>query len=148
MILYADTSALVKKYVKETGSEQVVTFFERYPIIGTTTLTQAEMAETLSKAARLGWVSENDAAEAWKDFLSHWLSYTRLPVSARIVERAASLAWSYGLRAYDSLHLSSALTWQEVAGEEVIFACFDKNLTQAAQREGLRSWPEDIFIVQ
>ena len=142
MILYADTSALVKKYVRETGSGEVISFFEQYPVIGTATLTQVEMATAMSKAVRQGWVEESKALVAWQDFLSHWLAYMRLPVSAGIVERATALAWRHGLRAYDSVHLASALTWQDAAGEEAVFACFDKNLLQAAQREGLHVWPK------
>jgi predicted nucleic acid-binding protein len=142
MILYADTSALVKKYVNEAGSGDVVSLLKQYPVIGTATLTQVEMAAALSKAVRQGWVDKAETLAAWKDFLSHWLSYMRLPVSAGIVERAAALAWRHGLRAYDSVHLASALTWQDAAGEEAVFACFDKNLLQAAHHEGLRIWPE------
>jgi predicted nucleic acid-binding protein len=143
MILYADTSALVKKYVKEAGSGEVISLFTQHPVIGTATLTQAEMAAALSKAVRQGWVDESDGRIAWKDFLSHWLSYMRLPVSAGIVERAATLAWRQGLRAYDSIHLASSLTWQETAGEAVVFACFDRSLLQAAHHEGLHTWPEN-----
>lgn len=141
MNLYADTSALIKRYVQETGSQQVVEYFDQYPIIGATALTQAEMASAMSKAVRLGLVAEAEISMAWQDFLSHWPSFTRLPVSAGIVERAASIAWRHGLRAYDSLHLASALAWKDVLGDELVFACYDKNLLEAARKEGLQVWP-------
>ena len=79
---------------------------------------------------------------AWQDFVLHWPSYIRLSVSSGVIERASSLAWRHDLRAYDSLHLASALTWQEVTGEEMIFACFDKRLARAAGQENLHTWPE------
>ena len=142
MNLYADTSALIKKYVREAGSDQVLAYFGQYSIIGTAALTQAEMASAMSKAARLGWVEESEISVAWQDFLAHWPAYTRLPVSAGIVERAASLSWRHGLRAYDSVHLASALAWKDVTGDEVNFACYDKNLLNAARQEGLQVWPE------
>jgi predicted nucleic acid-binding protein len=141
MNLYADTSALIKKYVHETGSDQVVEHFNRYPMIGTAALTQAEMASAMSKASRLGWVEEAEIALAWQDFLSHWPTYIRLPVSAGTIERAASLAWRHGLRGYDSVHLACALAWNEVSGGETIFACYDQNLLKAARQEGLQVWP-------
>jgi uncharacterized protein len=143
MNLYADTSALVKKYVMEAGSDQVIAYFDPYSIIGTAALTQAEMAAALAKAVRLGWVNETEILVAWQDFLSHWPAYTRLPVSTGIVERAASLAWRHGLRAYDSVHLACALAWKEMIGDEVVFACFDKNLLKAARQEGLQVWLKD-----
>lgn len=141
MNLYADTSALVKKYVQEAGSEQVIAFFDQHPLIGTAVLTQAEVASTLSKALRSGWVDESAILTAWQDFLTHWPAYIRLPVSAGIVEHAAAIAQQHGLRAYDAIHLASALAWGDVTGDEVIFACYNQNLTKAAGQEGLQVWP-------
>lgn len=144
MILYADTSALVKRYVRETGSDRVLDLFEQYETLGTVALTQVEMASAMAKALRMGWVEENEITAAWRAFLAHWPSYTRLPVNAVLLERAASLAWKHSLRAYDAIHLSAGLIWKEAAAEEVIFACFDKHLLQTAAKEGLRFWPENI----
>ena len=142
MILYADTSALVKKYMLESGSDQVLAFFAGFQVIGTATLTLVEMAAAMAKAVRQGWVDEPAMRLAWQDFLAHWPAYSRLPVSNTTVERAASLAWQHGLRAYDALHLASALVWKEAMGEEAIFACFDKRLNQAGKAAGLHAWPE------
>jgi uncharacterized protein len=144
MNLYADTSALIKKYVRETGSEQVVPYFAQYPVIGTNVVTQVEMAAALSKAVRLGWVGRSEITLAWREFMSHWPAYVRLPASMGILERAASIAWDYSLRAYDSLHLASAQAWRELSGEEVVFACYDQNLIKAARLAGLRVWPESM----
>ena len=143
MNLYADTSALIKKYIQETGSDQVIIHFSQYPIIGTAALTQAEMASAMSKANRLGWVNEPDLLIAWQDFLAQWPAYLRLPVSAGVVDRAASIAWRYGLRAYDAIHLASALAWRDMSGDEVVFACYGRNLLKAARQEGLQVWPEE-----
>jgi predicted nucleic acid-binding protein len=142
MNLYVDTSALIKKYVKEPGSDQVVSFFRQFPIVGTASLTQAEIASAMSKAARLGWVDESEISIAWKDFLTHWSAYSRLPVSSGIIEKAATLCWRHSLRAYDAIHLASALSWNDLSGGEVIFACYDKSLKEAAKREGMQVWPE------
>ncbi len=140
MILYADTSALIKRYIREPGSEQVVETFDRFAMIGTSALTQAEMASAMAKAARLGWVSEPEITLAWQDFLSHWASYARVPASTMVVERAAAIAWRHGLRAYDAIQLASALGWKEMTGDEVLFACYDHNLLKAARQEGLQVW--------
>jgi len=142
MILYTDTSALVKKYVQEAGSDQVLAFFQRFDAIGTASVTQVEMAAALAKAVRQSWVEESFMQLAWQDFLSHWPAYTRVPVTSGIIERASGLALKHGLRAYDAIQLACALTWQEVVGENTIFACFDQRLRQAARQEGLEAWPE------
>jgi uncharacterized protein len=145
MNLYSDTSALIKKYVKEVGSDQVINHFAEFPFIGTSALTLVEMASAMSKAARMRWVSETDIAIAWRDFQSHWPAYTRLPVSNAIMERSADLSWRQSLRAYEAIHLASAVVWKDITGDEVIFACYDRNLSEAARKEGLQIWPESEF---
>ena len=141
MNLYADTSALVKRYIQEIGSKQVAELFYQFPVIGTAALTKAEMASAMSKAVRLGFVNEAKMSIAWQDFLSHWPTYIRLPVSIGTVERAASLIWLHGLRAFDAIHLANALIWKDLLDDEIVFACFDNNLVNAASREGLQIWP-------
>jgi uncharacterized protein len=145
MNLYADTSALIKRYVRESGSDQVIALLDGYSNLGTAALTLVEMASAMSKAGRMGWVDNSSLKVAWKDFQVHWPAYIRLPISSVIIERAAELAWRRGLRAYDAAHLSCALAWKDVTGEEVVFACFDRNLSEAAQKEGLIVWPEGEF---
>ena len=142
MNLYADTSALIKKYIQEAGSEKTNAYFDLFPFIGTAALTHAEVASAMSKAVRLGWVDEASATTAWQVFLTHWQGYIRLPVTSAVIAQAASLSWRRGLRAYDAVHLACALTWKGISGDEVVFACFDQSLLKAADEEGLKVWPE------
>ena len=144
MILYLDTSALVKRYVAEPGSEAVMALLERADMVGTAMLTQVEMASALAKAMRLHWIPPDEAGIAWQDFLEHWLSFIRLPVTTVILERAARLAWQQGLRGYDAVHLATALFWQETLGEAVTLVAFDLRLWQSAQRTGMAVWPDSL----
>ena len=45
------------------------------------------------------------------------------------------------LRGFDSIHLASALVLHDAAPQELLFACFDKTLVQAAVAEGLSPLP-------
>jgi predicted nucleic acid-binding protein len=69
-----------------------------------------------------------------------------LPVTELLVSRAETLAWDYGLRGYDAIQLASALTWQESIGEDVVLACFDSQLWEAASKAGVQAWPEDLSV--
>ena len=60
------------------------------------------------------------------------------------MDRAASLAWEYGLRGYDAVHLATALLWQETIGEPVTLATFDRQLWQAGDQAGLTTWPPEL----
>ena len=141
MKLYADTSALVKLYVQENESQQVIQFFDNFDLLGTSVVTYAEIASALAKALRLGLVQSGEINLAWQEFISHWPAFARLPLSPAVIERAATLVWRYPLRAYDSIHLACALSWSEISSGQVIFACYDKNLLTAARQEGLHVWP-------
>jgi predicted nucleic acid-binding protein len=144
MILYLDTSALVKRYVMEPGSKEVMALIEQADSVGSAVLTQVEMASALAKAVRMNSVEANHGEIAWQDFLSHWQSITRLSVTRGLVERAARLAWQYGLRGYDATHLAAALIWQELLEIPVTLATFDRDLWQVAKKAGMAVWPDEL----
>lgn len=51
-LLYADTSAMFKRYVEEGGSETVLERMEEAPTVGTVLITWVEVAAALAKAVR------------------------------------------------------------------------------------------------
>jgi predicted nucleic acid-binding protein len=144
MILYLDTSALVKRYVAELRSKEVISLIEQANAVGSTILTRVEMASALSKAVRMSWVESDKAEIAWQDFISHWQSFTRLPMTSTLVERAAQLAREYGLRGYAATHFASALMWQELLDNPITLATFDRELWLVAKKVGMAVWPEGI----
>jgi predicted nucleic acid-binding protein len=145
MILYLDTSALVKRYVIETGSKEVNALIEQADIVGSVMLTQVEMASAMARAVRMNWVEIDIAHNAWQDFRLHWQSFTRLSFTPVLVERALRLAWDHGLRGYDATHLAAALNWQETMEMPVTLATFDRELWLAAKKAGMAAWPEGLL---
>ena len=142
MIIYLDTSALVKQYIQERASDAVAELIEAAENSGTAIITHVEMASALSRAVRSELIPQNEARAAWKDFLSDWPFLTRLSLSSQIIERAAALAWDYHLRGYDAVHFACALLWQETLGAAVTLATFDRDLWEAGQKAGMAVWPE------
>jgi predicted nucleic acid-binding protein len=145
MILYLDTSALVKRYIREAGTEEVIPLVENAESVGSASLTKVEMAAALEKAVRQGWTKRKTAWQAWRDFLDHWPSFTRVNISSGTIERASALAWEYSLRGYDALHLACALLWQEMLETQVTLATFDRDLWRASKKAGLAVWPEVLI---
>ena len=144
MILYLDTSALVKRYVREAGTDEVIVLLESAGSVGSASLTKVEMAAAFEKTVRQGWVKRKIAMQAWQDFLDHWSSFTRLNISSGTIDRASSLAWEYGLRGYDAMHLACALLWQETLDTQITMATFDRDLWQASKKARLEVWPEAL----
>ena len=144
MIAYLDASALVKRYLVERGSRETIELTSQADMTATSTISRAEVAAGLAKAVRVRVVMDDVAKGAQRAFAGEWLDFVRVPVTEALVERADSLAWEHGLRGCDAVHLASALTWQESAGEEIVLATFDQQLWEAAMRTGLRPWPEKL----
>ena len=144
-LLYLDTSALFKRYVEEDESQAVLARIEEAPAVGTALITRVEVAAALAQAVRQERMGRNEAGEAEQEFLDDWEDLTRIRVTESLVTRAGQLAWRHNLRGYDAAQLAAALTWQdetEDTEDEIVFACFDNELAQAAAAEGLETWPE------
>lgn len=144
MILYLDASALVKRYVAERGSQQVVHAMGEADAVGTSAISRTEVAAALAKAARMGVLARGEAEAAREAFDEHWPDFIRLPVTETLLERAAGLVWEYDLRAYDSVQLAAALSLREVLAEQVAFATFDRHLWTASSQAGLVAFPDDL----
>lgn len=146
MIFYFDTSALVKRYIGETGSEEVNKLLSDGSILrGSVAITQVEMAAAMQKSIRIGYASADLFPETWQDFLSEWNFFTRIQISGDVIARASQIAWKYKLRGYDSLHLAAALLWHEAINEPITLATFDRELWAATKKAGLDAWPEDLI---
>jgi uncharacterized protein len=145
VIIYFDTSALVKRYVEEAGSREVAALFEEeHAILGSVIIAQVEMAAALQRAIRIAIDTESLLSEIWQDFLEDWKSFTRIQVSGSLVERASQLSFTHKLRGYDALHLAAASLWQEKLAMPVVLACFDRELWLAGRHAGLEVWPERL----
>lgn len=146
MLLYLDSSALVKRYVDEPMSEAVRALMDEAPAAATALTTCTEVGAALARAMRDGRLEEEDARRAHEEFLQEWPDLGRVPITQALMTRADKLAWAHGLRAYDAVQLAAALTCQDTVaalGYDVMFACSDKKLLQvAATNTGLRTWPE------
>lgn len=141
-IIYLDTSALLKVYIQEAQSENVRLLFDHADGMGTSIVTYTEMASAMARAARMQLITEGESKASWGKFLGDWPGFLRLNLSSQLTERAALLAWDFGLRGYDAIHLATALTWQEALGSPICLATFDRLLWGAGKNIGVEVWPE------
>ena len=144
MIAYVDASALVKRYVAEASSAEVGGLIGEAEAVGTAIISKAEVAAALAKAVRIRLLPRDEAAFALEVFNREWEDLVRLQMTEVLVSRAASLAWDHGLRGYDAAHLASALFWQDMLGEPVTVASYDRQLWVAVKANGLIAWPESL----
>lgn len=141
MILYLDTSALAKQYVREPESPLVAAWVAKADLTGTCLVARAEMAAVLGRLRRMEALEEEDALQALTAFRERWPAYVRLPLTEATAAHADELAWQYALRGYDAVHLAAAVLWQRNLGEPVTLATFDRQLAAAVAAAGLAVLP-------
>jgi uncharacterized protein len=144
VILYADASALVKRYVSEAGSAEIIALTNQAVAVATAVISRAEVAAALARSVRQGVLQESGGRRAQRKFARDWPDIVRVPVTEALVLRAESTAWEYGLRGYDAVQLAAALTWRESIGVDVTLATFDRQLWEAAPDAGLQVWPDTL----
>lgn len=137
MILYLDSSALVKRYTAEEGSAQIAEAISQVEHNGTCIITRPEISAALAKAVRTHALDREEALQSLAAFRKDWDTLARLDVTEVAAARADTLAWEHNLRGYDSVHLACALIWQEEMEESVTLATYDKQLWRVAKRVGL-----------
>jgi len=142
MNLYLDTSALVKRYVEEHGSEDVLDWMDLANTIGTGLITRAEIAAAISRAMKMGHLTEQASNRALDRFRKDWTGFHRIPLNEELITRADFLACQHGLRGYDAVHLAAALIWQEALMLPVTLATYDQELANASKKSGLKVLPE------
>jgi len=133
----------VKRYVLEPGSEEVSLVIARARVVGTCALTRVEVTSALARAARTRMLSSEEASSAMKMFQSDWESFVRIDLTESLLTRAVNAAWQHQLRGYDAVHLAAALFWQEMLGEPVCVASYDRELWDAARHAGLEVFPRE-----
>lgn len=143
IVLYLDTSALVKCHVTEFGSVETNAAVEEAHMIGTVVISRVEMSAAFAKAVRTRSLMKKDARAALEKFRAEWKDLVRIQVTDSLVTRADTYAWEHGLRGCDALQLTAAVVWQETLGETITFAAYDEHLREAAAREGLTPFPAE-----
>jgi predicted nucleic acid-binding protein len=135
MILYLDTSSLVKVYVKEVHSELVREWFEVAEVIATSRVCFAEAMSAFARRRAQGEL-DDDQFELVSEMLSvHWSEFILLPVRER---KAGALAVKHLLRGFDAIHLAAASELPSAFRDEpVLFSSFDIRLLGAARAERL-----------
>ena len=139
MILYCDTSALVKLYVREDGTDEVIEHAAASEVVAVCRIAWVEIMSAMARRAREEMRDAAAIAQARQRFELDWPHYLVLDLTQELVELAGDYADTFALRAYDSVHLAAARTLHLEVPGDVRFACFDMRLSKAARALGIAS---------
>ncbi len=135
MILYLDTSSLVKLYLEEAHSDQVHTWAETAEVLATSRVAYPEALSALARRFREGDLDEETFRAARLALDEQWQSFSVVDLDERA---AGNLAVEHGLRGFDAIHLAAALQVKMVSdAPPTSFTSFDVKLNRAAREEGL-----------
>jgi len=141
VILYLDTSALVKLYAQEPGTDAVKAWVAEAEATATSWVAYAETRAAFARARREGVTTPERHQERIGQFNRDWEALLRVHLLAHIARSAGELTEVYGLRGFDAIHLASALHLRDrVTPVPFVLAAFDRRLRDAAERAGLQTF--------
>ena len=139
-LLYLETSAPVKIYVEERGSERMkelaLSDVGNRPAVRS--ITQVEFHAAINRRRREGDLDDEAAKQAADLFDNHIRTkFIRRPVDDRTLNLASALAARHPLRGYDAVQLAACLLLSDETRMDLTFVCADRRLLNAARSEGL-----------
>ncbi len=140
MLLYLDTSALVKLYVREQGSATVARAVGRAEAVISSVVGYAELRSALARLGREGRLSPIQIERSRAAFEEDWARLVLLDVSERLARWAGELAHAHVLRGFDAIHIACALQAERLMGRPVHFLSFDRRQQTAAEQLGLAAY--------
>ena len=138
MNLYFDTSALVKYYYKEPGTEKVTELIQN--ITNEITISEIaiiEFVSSLHKKHRMKELDNEKLQVAITEFKESLSDFIMEPFTSRIREEAEVIVKRYGktysIKTLDAIQLA---TYNLIAEVESKFVCADDNLIRIAELYG------------
>jgi uncharacterized protein len=136
MTLFLDSSAIVKRYVDETGTRAVLALMEADPDWAASAAALAESEIAFCHRAPGEAVAETLVQALRRD----WLRFIVVPTDDECLTRAAEIGCRYGTRTLDAIHLAAA----DRLPRPVTFVTFDGRQGDAATSLGLAVRPTAI----
>lgn len=137
-MIYLDSSALVKRYMKEVGTDALRAMMARERIAATSKLAYPEMLSAFMRKHRAGEISQKSLEMALEKFGNDWDKIYVVEFHDELLPGIKYLIRKYPLRGADAVHLSSALWLEKTANEKLTFVASDESLLKAARSERLQ----------
>lgn len=135
MIVFLDTSALVKLYIAENGSQALQVRVDNI-VVAVSQLTYGESYATFARRLREGFLAAEEHEAVCEAFEHDWRTVMRIPFSDDVLTHVPGLCRRYPLRGADAMQLACAAMLRD-EDVEVLFSTSDQRLLAAASAEGL-----------
>lgn len=143
MKCFFDTSGLIKNYIEEAGTEEIIGILNKTSLVLVAATTYLESISTLRRLVVTSLIDETQY-KLIKNELKTDFQYFNEITSAELKKVSEVLIEKYQLNTLDSIQLGSALYKKE---ELDLFVCCDKTLLKAASNEGLKTFNPTIDTI-
>lgn len=137
MILFCDTSALIKLYIAEEGSDAIKMQLSLAEAVAVCRISWAEAHAALSRRSREVPQDARVIEQAKAALAADWQHFVVLEIDQALIELAGEYADTFALRGYDSVQLAAAFETGRISQLPIFFACFDTRLNKAAKLLGM-----------
>lgn len=137
-MIYLDSSALVKRYIEEEGSDKVNALLQQEPVAAASRLAYPEILAAITRRHKAGDIETPAFERVRRIFKADWASLVVVEMRAEVFRFVDRIIERHALKGADSVHLSTALWLKEVMKEDVVFVASDMELLKAAEAEKLK----------
>ena len=139
-MIYLDSSVLVKRYVKEQGSDRISARILKGDRVFTSWLSFAEVLAAFGRKDRQGELSFQQTKDR---FVSDWiLGYSILELDVGTLAAVPNLVERFPITGADAVHLSAALWLRDMCRLVPEFAAGDQILELGSADEQLNGFAE------
>lgn len=133
MLTFFDSSAFAKRFVEETGSDEIEKICFESDSIALSSICFPEIISALNRRLREKNLVKKDYILIKEKMIEEFESLEIINVVPEVISKAITLLEKYNLRTLDALHIASAIIWKAE-----LFVSADKRQILAAKKAGLK----------
>ncbi|MCK5707892.1 MAG: type II toxin-antitoxin system VapC family toxin [Candidatus Aureabacteria bacterium] len=134
MIVFMDSSALLKRYIEEHNSDKVELILEKADDIIISPITLIEINSALKRRYFEKDIEKKDYEYLLDILLQENKEYSKIKFDIELEDKAVNLIDKYQIRTLDSIQLASAML-----SKCEMFVTADRKLANFARSEGLKT---------
>lgn len=136
-MIYFDSSALVKRYIEEQGSDKVNALLKDGSYAVVSRLAYPEILAAITRRHKAGDIETCGFERIKKAFKADWAFLAVVEMHKELFQSIDEVIARHALKGADSIHLSTALWLKKTTKRNVVFVASDLELLKAAKAEKL-----------
>lgn len=133
MRLFFDSSAFVKRFVAEKGSDEVETLCLNASVIALSSICFPEIISAMNRRLREKSITRKNYRLIKNRMIEEFEDIEIINIVPEVISKSVSLLEKNNLRTLDALHIASAIAWKCD-----LFVSADKRQIMAAKKSGLK----------